>query len=97
MSPFSLLYYVSPFQIQVLVQHVSNEVLEKIEAAAADLFLLEGQDALQRRVKEEEAKKVGRVHVYLDFVCVKLCIHRILLMLPLLRARVAVVLTRPPL
>jgi hypothetical protein len=45
-------------QIQVLVKHVSNEVLEKIEAAAADLFLLEGHDALQKRV-EEEAKKVG--------------------------------------
>jgi hypothetical protein len=42
----------------VLVKHVSNEVLEKIEAAAADLFLLEGHDSLQKRV-EEEAKKVG--------------------------------------
>lgn len=42
-------------QLQVVVKHVSNEELSQIESVAADLFIIGGQDALEKRQKEQQA------------------------------------------
>lgn len=41
--------FTQDLEVNLLVKHIDNAALEKIESAATDLFILEGKDAFEQR------------------------------------------------
>ncbi len=49
--------YSQNLNLDLIVKHINNEDIAKIESAAADLFILEGREAFEKRQQEEAASK----------------------------------------